>query len=153
MVAVGRRELLVGGVAAATVALTNASGASSQDKAVATYEALLKKIMGDAQPSEGKMVLEIPDTVESGNTVPFTVLVDSPMTEASHVKHVHIIATGNPQLDVAVFSFSLLSGKAGVTSRMRLAKSQDVVAIAALSDGRFLLRRRPVRVTIGGCGG
>ena len=75
------------------------------------------------------------------------------MTEKEHVKTVHVLSTGNPQPYVASFHFTPDAGKASVASRMRLAKTQDVVSIAELSDGRFLLGKRNVKVTIGGCGG
>ena len=75
------------------------------------------------------------------------------MTEKDHVKAIHVIATANPQPGVATFRFTPLSGKAAVASRMRLASTQDVIGIAELSDGRFLMAKRPVKVTIGGCGG
>jgi len=85
--------------------------------------------------------------------VPFTLAVDSPMTDASHVKAVHVFASGNPQVGVASYNFTPASGKASVSSRMRLARTQDVVVVAELSDGKFLLAKRNVKVTIGGCGG
>jgi sulfur-oxidizing protein SoxY len=75
------------------------------------------------------------------------------MTEKDFVKAIHVIATANPQPGVATFRFSPLSGKAAVTSRMRLARTQDIIAIAELPDGRFLSGKRNVKVTIGGCGG
>ena len=74
------------------------------------------------------------------------------MTAENHVKAVHLLSTANPRAAVATFRFTLLSGKARVTSRMRLAKTQDVVAVAELSDGRILLTRRKVDVKVGGCG-
>ena len=95
----------------------------------------------------------MPEIAENGNTVPFTISVDSPMTETDNVKAIHVLATANPQPGVATFRFSPLSGKATVASRMRLARTQDVIAIAELSDGRFLMSKRNVKVTIGGCGG
>jgi sulfur-oxidizing protein SoxY len=99
------------------------------------------------------MTLELPEIAENGNTVPFTITVDSPMTDKDHVKAIHIIATSNPQPGVATFRLSPISGKAAVASRMRLQRTQDVIGIAELSDGRFLMTKRPVKVTIGGCGG
>ena len=93
------------------------------------------------------------EIAENGNTVPFSVSAESPMTEADHVKALHIISTGNPQADIAVFTFSPQSGKAGVSSRMRLAKTQEIIVVAELSDGKFLIGKRTVKVTIGGCGG
>jgi sulfur-oxidizing protein SoxY len=126
--------------------------ALAQDQ-VQAWELAVRKIVGEAKPSEGKFALELPEIAENGNTVPFTVSVESPMTEKDHVKTIHVIATANPQPGVATFRLTPLSGKAAVSSRMRLARTQDVIAIAELSDGRFLMAKRPVKVTIGGCGG
>lgn len=140
------------GVAAATVAFALPAVASAQDQAQ-PWELAVRKILGEAKPSEGKFTIELPEIAENGNTVPFTVSAESPMTEKDHVKAIHIIATANPQPGVATFRLTPLSGKAAVSSRLRLARTQDVVGIAELSDGRFLMARRPVKVTIGGCGG
>jgi sulfur-oxidizing protein SoxY len=149
---VDRRDFLVRAAAMAAVSIALAEPGAAQDRPQSLEEAL-KKIMGDAKPVDGKIILELPEIAENGNTVPFTLSVDSPMTEANYVKALHILASGNPQADVASFSFTPLSGKAAASSRMRLAKTQDVVAIAELSDGKFLLGKRTVKVTIGGCGG
>ena len=75
------------------------------------------------------------------------------MTEKEYVKAIHVISTGNPQPGVATFHYTPQSGKAAVSSRMRLARSQEVIAVAELNDGKFVIARRPVKVTIGGCGG
>jgi sulfur-oxidizing protein SoxY len=117
------------------------------------WEQTLKAILGDAKPLEKKVAIDMPEIAENGNTVPFSIVVDSPMTDADYVKAVHVIATANPQPGVATFHFTPQSGKAAIASRMRLAKTQDVFAIAELSDGKFLLAKRAVKVTIGGCGG
>ena len=82
----------------------------------------------------------MPEIAENGNTVPFTISVDSPMTDKDYVKAVHVISTGNPQPGVATFRFTPQSGKAAAASRMRLAETQDVIALAELSDGKFLRR-------------
>ncbi len=149
---VGRRDFLVGAAALATLSALLTGPTGAQDRAPTLDEAL-KKIMGDAKPADGKISLELPEIAENGNTVPFTLSVDSPMTETNHVKSMHIFAGGNPQVDVASFNFTPESGKAAASSRMRLAKTQDVVVVAELSDGKFLLGKRTVKVTIGGCGG
>jgi sulfur-oxidizing protein SoxY len=152
---IGRRDVLIGGAAAVALGLLLGGKAQAQtaDKAAASIDDALKGIMGDAKPVDGKITLDLPEIAENGNTVPFTLSADSPMTDQQYVKALHILAAGNPQLDVAIFSFTPLAGKASVTSRMRLAKSQDVYAVAALSDGKFLVAKRMVKVTIGGCGG
>jgi len=146
-----RRRFTWGG--AAGVAVASLPLALLAQDAGEGWEQAVRKVLGDAKPIEGKVLIDLPEIAENGNTVPFTVSVDSPMSETDYVKAVHIIATANPQPGVATFRFSPLSGKANVASRMRLAKTQDVIAIAELGDGRFLMSKRNVKVTIGGCGG
>ena len=145
-----RREFTLG--LAAGAGLVASSGAVAQETTPA-WEQAVKSILGEAKPIDGKLVLDMPEIAENGNTVPFTVSVESPMSEADHVKALHVLATANPQPGVATFRFSLQSGKASVASRMRLARTQDVIAIAELSEGRFMMSKRNVKVTIGGCGG
>jgi sulfur-oxidizing protein SoxY len=147
---IDRREFLLGAAGAATTLL--AATALAQD-AGQGWEDALKRIVGETKPIEGRITLDMPEIAENGNTVPFSIGVDSPMTEKEYVKAIHVISTGNPQPGVATFRFTPLSGRAAVSSRMRLARSQDVVGLAELNDGRFLITRRPVKVTIGGCGG
>jgi sulfur-oxidizing protein SoxY len=147
-----RRRFTVGAAAAAAGVVLGAEAALGQDQAQA-WQLAVRKIMGEAKPSEGKITLELPEIAENGNTVPFSVLVESPMTEKEHVKAIHMISTANPEPTVATFGLTPLSGKAAVSSRMRLARTQDVISIAELSDGRFLMAKRSVKVTIGGCGG
>lgn len=152
-----RRDVLIGAAAAATFHVSFAAlvaSASAQDKpATGDLDAALKAIMGDAKPADGRIGMELPEIAENGNTVPYTLTVESPMTEADFVKAIHILATGNPQTGIASFNFTPASGKAFVSGRMRLARSQEIVTVAELSNGKFLLGRRSVKVTIGGCGG
>jgi sulfur-oxidizing protein SoxY len=117
------------------------------------WEQTLKAILGDAKPLVAKIAIDMPEIAENGNTVPFSIVVENPMTEVDYVKAIHVVATANPQPGVATFHFTPQSGRAGVASRMRLAKTQDVFAVAELSDGKFLMAKRTVKVTIGGCGG
>ena len=147
-----RREFAIGTAAALSVAALPLSAVLAQDQTQA-WELAVRKILGEAKPIEGKITVELPEIAENGNTVPFSISVDSPMTDKDHVKAIHIVATSNPQPGVATFRLSPQSGKAAVASRMRLQRTQDVITIAELSDGRFLMARRPVKVTIGGCGG
>jgi sulfur-oxidizing protein SoxY len=151
MTPLNRREF-VAGAAAAAVALS-AIGKSVAQTAADGWEDAVKKIVGDAKPVDGKVVLDMPEIAENGNTVPFSVVVDSPMTDKEYVKALHIVSTGNPQPGVATFRFTPQSGRAAVASRMRLARTQDVIALAELSDGKFVQAKRSVKVTIGGCGG
>lgn len=152
---VHRRDLLLGAAASAGL-LALIGAAHAQDKpapTVSELDAALKKILGDAKPVDGKLTLDIPEIAENGNTVPFTLSVDSPMTEMDFVKSIHILSGGNPQPGIASFSFTPESGRAFASSRMRLAKTQDIAVVAEMSDGRFLVSRKTVKVTIGGCGG
>lgn len=114
----------------------------------------MKALIGDVQPADGPMIkLELPEIAENGNTVPIKVSVDSPMTDADHVKAVHLFSEGNPAPEVASYRFSTMSGRAEASSRIRLAKTQNVVAVAEMSDGKFYMTKAQVKVTIGGCGG
>jgi sulfur-oxidizing protein SoxY len=156
--ALDRRKILcaMAGTGLATL-LPGASSALAQTPPPApepaAWELELKKVIGDAKPTEGKLVLDLPEIAENGNMVPLTVSVDSPMTDKEFVKAIHLFSTGNPQPMVATFYFSPLSGKAFVASRMRLAQTQDVISVAEFADGQFAMVRRNVKVTIGGCGG
>jgi sulfur-oxidizing protein SoxY len=147
-----RRAFVLGASAVAAIMPFLAAPGAAQGTPQ-TWEDALKRVVGDVQPvSNGKLMLDLPEIAENGNMVPVTVSVDSPMTEHEHVKAIHVIATANPQPNVATFRFTLLSGRASASSRMRLAGTQDVIGLAELSDGKFIMTRRPVKVTIGGCG-
>lgn len=150
----GRRDVVLGAAGAALFAgwIASGAGAAAQDKPL-DAESLIKSILKDAAPSPGKVKLDIPEVAENGNTVPYTLEVESANTEQDYVKAVHIVSMGNPQPLIATFYFTPLSGKAQASSRMRLGKSQDVLAIAEMSGGQFYTVRRSVKVTIGGCGG
>ena len=113
----------------------------------------IEKFTGGKQPAKGKISLDLPEIAENGNTVPLSVMVESPMTAESYVKDVMIIADGNPNAGVATLSFTPMSGKAEASIRIRLATTQNVVAIAKMSDGSLFTEQKTVKVTIGGCGG
>jgi sulfur-oxidizing protein SoxY len=116
------------------------------------FAAAFEALVGKTAPQGEGLSFDLPESVENGDYVPVALAVDSPMTAENYVKAVHILSTANPRAAVATFRFTLLSGKAQVTSRMRLAKTQEVVAVAELSDGRILVTRRKVSVKVGGCG-
>lgn len=120
----------------------------------ATPEALKTAIdafTGGAQVGEGRVRLDISPLVENGNAVPVTLAVDSAMNERDFVRRLALFTERNPQPDVAVFQLSALSGRAQVSTRMRLATSQTVVAMAELGDGSFWQRRVDVIVTLAAC--
>ncbi len=151
---VDRRDFVVGATAAATLAaLFGRTGAAYAQEKQPTFDEVLKKIVGDKKAEEAKVAIELPEIAENGNTVPYSVTVESPMTDADFVKSVHILSSGNPSPTIATFHFTAMSGTAKVSSRMRLAKTQDIYAVAELSNGSMLIGKRTVKVTIGGCGG
>jgi len=116
-------------------------------------DAALAKIYGGKTVKEGGIKLDVPEIAENGNTVPVGFSVDSPMTKDNYVKKVYIIADGNPTPNVASFEFTPMSGKASASTRMRLAKTQNIIAVAEMSDGSMTKVSSQVKVTIGGCGG
>src|SRR5215468_4638823 len=116
-------------------------------------QAVVKMLVGDTTPMEGRISLDLPEIAENGNTIPYTVRVESPMTEAEYVKAVHLLAPANPHPQISSFFFTPQSGKATVASRMRLAQTQDVLVYAEMSDGTLYTTKRSVKVTVGGCGG
>ncbi|MEX3008125.1 thiosulfate oxidation carrier protein SoxY [Hoeflea sp. TYP-13] len=122
------------------------AGAGETDAAVMAFS-------GGAQPEAGVITLKAPEIAENGNTVPVSVSVDSPMTKDDYVESVAIFAEGNPNPEVVTFNFTPRSGEAAATTRMRLAKTQNVVAVAKTSTGKVYIDKREVKVTIGGCGG
>jgi sulfur-oxidizing protein SoxY len=119
----------------------------------AATEKMLMEFTGGKSPGSGKISLKAPEIAENGNTVPITVSVDSEMTESSYVESVTLLADGNPNPGVATFHFSPMSGEASATTRMRLAGTQNVIAVAKMNDGSVFMDKKQVKVTIGGCGG
>lgn len=115
--------------------------------------ARIKEFSGGSEPATGTISLEAPEIAENGNTVPISVSVESPMTDDDYVESVVIYADGNPSPDVITFNFTPMSGEASATTRMRLAKTQNVYAVAKTSSGQVFMDKKEVKVTIGGCGG
>jgi sulfur-oxidizing protein SoxY len=112
---------------------------------------MVAKITGGAPVRPGRVSLDLPALAENGNSVPFTLRVDSPMTAADHVKSVHVFAERNPRPLVAVFHLGPMSGRAVVSTRVRLAGTQRVLAVASLSDGTFWSGQMEVVVTSAAC--
>jgi sulfur-oxidizing protein SoxY len=148
-----RRSLLVaiGAGGLAVVGMTLVPRAVLAD--AASMKQAMKERVGDAVPKAGRINLELPQIAENGNTVPIAIEVDSPMSEQDYVKAVHVFAEQNPMPNVATFRFTPRSGRARAATRMRLLKTQNVVALAEMSDGSVYLASTEVKVTIGGCGG
>jgi sulfur-oxidizing protein SoxY len=151
--AVARRDVLK---AAGCGAVVVAAGGILTSEALATpgkASKLMKKLIGGAKTKSGKIHLKLPEIAENGRTVPISVSVDSPMTGSNYVKAIHVVSEGNPNPEVATFNLSPASGKAEVSTRIRLGKTQNIVAAAVMSDGSVYMTKRKIKVTIGGCGG
>lgn len=147
-----RRQFMVTASAAAAI-LGTASGVANATPEKAAE--LLNKLTGGGAGSatEGKVKVDLPEIAENGNTVPVKISVESPMTADNYVKTVHLVSEGNPGPEIASFHFTPASGKANAAARVRLAKTQNVVGVAEMSDGKFYVSKTQVKVTIGGCGG
>ena len=149
---VSRRHVLVlTGAAAAAAGAGLLPKLALADKAA--VEEAIKKAVGAAAVKTGRITLELPQIAENGNTVPIGIEIDSPMTGSDYVKSVHIFADGNPNPDVASLHFTPANGVAKASTHIRLQKTQNVVAVAQMSDGSVYREAVEVKVTIGGCGG
>jgi sulfur-oxidizing protein SoxY len=113
--------------------------------------AAIREVTGGREPTEGGITLTAPAVAENGGQVPVTVTVDAPQTEALSATAVHLFATRNPTPGIASFRLSRAAARAEVTTRIRLAEAQVVIAIAELSDGTLRRAVAEVRVTTGGC--
>jgi sulfur-oxidizing protein SoxY len=116
-----------------------------------TLDEAIRSFTGGAVVREGRVKFEISPLVENGNAVPVTVEVDSPMTAADHVRRIALFNEKNPQADIVVFHLGPRSGRARVATRIRLAASQTVVALAETSDGAFWSAKANVIVTLAAC--
>ena len=117
----------------------------------AMMAAAMRDVTGAAVVRTGKVKLDVPPLVENGNTVPMTVSVTSPMTAEDHVRSIHVFLEKNPQPNVGNFVLGPRAGRAQISTRIRLADSQKVVAIAKLSDGSFWSATVDVVVTLAAC--
>lgn len=113
---------------------------------------LLKRIAKGRTPRPERVRIGIAEVAENGASVPVTVTVDSPMSEADHVTAIHLVTDDNPAPEVMTIRLTPACGKAEITTRIRLAKSMSVIAYAETSDGQLWSATRAVTVTIGGCG-
>jgi len=133
-----RETLALGAGAVALTVLPFRVNAAAED-AIAAFT-------GGAAVVDGGVNLTAPEIAENGNTVPISV-------SAEGATAIMLLAAGNPTPGVATYNFGELAGSASASTRIRLAGTQDVVAIAKMADGSFAQARSTVKVTIGGCGG
>jgi sulfur-oxidizing protein SoxY len=117
----------------------------------AMLAAAIRNVVGEAVVQAGKVKLDVPPLVENGNTVPMTVSVSNPMTPDDHVKSIHVFNEKNPQPNIGNFFLGPRAGRAQISTRIRLADSQKIVAIAQLSDGSFWSASADVVVTLAAC--
>lgn len=151
-----RRRFLAaaGGLAAAASlsvhAQTQIKGRTELGTEAAMREAI-RALTGDAAISRGRVTLDLPPLVDNGNTVPLSIAVDSPMTEADHVRAIHVFSEKNPEPVMVRLRLGPRAGRAMVATRVRLADTQTVVAIAEMSDGSFWSGSVDVVVTLSSC--
>lgn len=142
---IDRRKVVVMGASLAATSLLpiNVMAQSDSQK---TAEEIIKEFTGGAEIGSGDLMLTTPEIAENGNTVPISV-------EGKKATAIKILALGNPGPDVVTFKFGPLSATHMASTRIRLRKTQEVMALAKLEDGSFIQDVKTVKVTIGGCGG
>lgn len=143
---VQRRDLLALGLAAGAIAWARPALAQAPD-----LQAAIRAYAGDAPVRAGKVRLDVAPLVENGNTVLISVTVDNPMTAADHVTGIAVFNERNPQREVVEFQLGPRAGRAAVSTRIRLATSQQLVAVARLSDGTCWSHSVDVVVTLAAC--
>jgi len=141
---VRRRDFLASAVGA--LALPGAALAQADP-----VDPLVRALANGAPLRKGKVTLVLPQLADNGNSVPIRITVDSPMTPADHVKSIHLYSERNPVPNMANFYLGPRAGKAEINSRVRLAGSQRVTAVAKLSDGSFWYDSAPIVVTLSAC--
>src|SRR6266581_1568464 len=141
-----RREFLVLACGAASLA-----AARTVEAQIDPNQAALRKVVGDAQVRRGRVKLQLPPLIDNGNSVPLSVAVESPMTAADHVKAIHVFTEKNPLPDVVSVTLGPRAGRAGISTRVRVADTQTVFAVAQLSDGSFWSDSADVVVTLSAC--
>lgn len=154
-----RRSFLKGFTAAAACAMVLPRVASAAEEKKSggpnemNFETAVAAITGGkALTPSAKVKMEAPEIAENGAVVPVKVTVESPMTSKDYVKAIHVLASKNGNVRCANIYLTPSNGEAFFGTRIKLGGTQDVVAIAEMSDGTFLSAKQNVKVTIGGCG-
>lgn len=142
-----RRGVLLGGAGCLIVALVPLSALAAETD----MQAAITGLFGDRPLREGGISLTIPPLAENGNSVPLSIMVDSPMTEADHVRRIAVFSPLNPLPDIIQFELGPRAGKASVSARIRLARTQDIMVVAELSDGTLRSATAGIIVTVGAC--
>lgn len=145
-----RRDFLIAAAGAAGgigIAVTSGSAHATP----AEMRDAIRKVTGGAPVRDGRVKLEVPPLIDNGNAVPLSVAVESPMTQADHVRAIHVFTERNPLPGVLSVHLGPRAGRARVATRVRLADTQTVIAIAEMSDGSFWSDNVHVVVTLSAC--
>jgi len=142
----GRRNALRALAAGACLLMVRPAVATPEELAVA-----IRELFGDRAINPGRINLEVPRLAENGNIVPVTVTVDSPMTEQDYVKSIHLFAESNPQPRIVDVELGPHNGRPRLATRVRVAISQHLHAVAVMSDGSLWSTAVEIEVTVGGC--
>ena len=143
-----RRTLLRQLGATGVLATLGPAGAWTAQEAV---QQAVRERIGTREPQPGGVTLRLPKIAETGNSVPLTVTVESPMTPEDHVLRLHVLVEGNPEPVAATYYLGMRAGKAEISTRLRLARSQTVLALAEMSDGSVHSGAASIVVTLGAC--
>lgn len=143
-----RRQVVAGAAAGVGFAMLPRVADAAE---IETMDELVRRVTEGVMPAETGVALTIPALVENGNSVDVRIAVESPMTEAAHVRWIHLIAEKNPFPDMARIHLTPRTGRAEVATTLRLAQSQTVAAVVAHSDGRYAIAKAPVVVTLSAC--
>jgi len=147
-----RREFLLLATALAVPTAAKAQlDPNLAQKRKAAFQEALRRIVGDAPVRKGRVKLQLPPLIDNGNSVPLSVSVGSPMTDADHVRAIHVLTEKNPLPDVVSVHLGPRAGRASLATRVRLADTQSVTAIARMSDGSFWSDSSEVVVTLSAC--
>jgi sulfur-oxidizing protein SoxY len=146
-----RRFLIAATALAVPIAAEAQLDPNLAQKRKAAFQEALKRIVGESPVRKGRVKLQLPPLIDNGNSVPLSVSVESPMTEADHVAAIHVLTEKNPLPDVVTVHLGPRAGRAGIATRVRLADTQTVTAIAQMSDGSFWSDGAEVVVTLSAC--
>ena len=142
-----RRRFLQAGAGAVLIATLPGTAAATPDE----MKYAMKELFGDRPINEGRVTLKLPPLAENGYSVPLSVSVDSPMTMDDHVKRIVIFSPVNPIPKIVTFNLGPRSGKADVSTRVRLGGTQQVRAVAEMSDGTLWIGTATTLVTLAAC--
>jgi sulfur-oxidizing protein SoxY len=146
-----RRFLIEAATLAGAVGIAVPLAVKAASATPESMRAAIRKVVGEASLNKGRVKIDVPPLIENGNAVPLTISCESPMTVDDYVKAIHVFSEKNPQPNIVGVQLGPRSGRAAVSTRIRLADSQKVIAIAQMSDGSFWSNEAEVIVTLAAC--